>query len=116
MFFEINDFFSISAKIQDGGRKIGKVQIFRGARIVALIKLLGVRNLPEITLLQFLRYFPFPPQFKMAAKIRKSQHFRGPSGVVLTTLGVQHLLKISLSFRFLKSMVFSICAKIQDGV
>ena len=34
----------------------------------------------------------------MAAKILKSQkHFRGPTGEVLTTLGVQNLPEIALS-------------------
>ena len=31
---------------------------------------------------------------------KKSEHFRGPSGVVLSTLGIQNLSEISLSLLF----------------
>ena len=40
--------FSISAKIQDGGRKSEESKIFRGARVVP--RTLWVQNLPKITL------------------------------------------------------------------
>ena len=98
--------FSISAKIQDGGRKLEKSKLFEGATGVACITL-GIRNLLKITLSLTVYaindIFHFRHNSRWQPKFEKVKHFRGPGGVILSILGIQNLPEISLSL-----MVFEI--------